>query len=92
MRVYNTPHSYYCGVDLHARSLIVNILDDKGRTRLEQDLPASSPMLSQLTSSLKGSFCQPRPPRPGNAWVLESRPVRPLLSIQAMKRPYRPQI
>jgi hypothetical protein len=61
MRVYKTPHSYYCGVDLHARSLIVNILDDKGRTRLEQDLPASSPMLSQLTSSLKGSFCQRAP-------------------------------
>jgi hypothetical protein len=41
MRVYKTQHSYYCGVDLHARSLFVNVLDDKGRTRLEQDLPAS---------------------------------------------------
>ena len=30
MRVYNTPHAYYCGVDLHARSLYVNVLDDKG--------------------------------------------------------------
>jgi transposase len=41
MRVYTTPHAYYCGVDLHARSLYVNVLDDKGTTRLEQDLPAS---------------------------------------------------
>jgi transposase len=41
MRPYTTPHAYYCGVDLHARSLFVHILDDKGRTRLEADLPAN---------------------------------------------------
>jgi len=41
MRVYKAQHSYYCGVDLHARSLFVNILDDTGKTRLAQDLPAS---------------------------------------------------
>ena len=41
MRVYKTQHQYYCGVDLHARSLFVNVLDDKGTTRFEQDLPAS---------------------------------------------------
>jgi transposase len=41
MRTYNTQHLHYCGVDLHARSLFVNVLDDKGCTRLEQDLPAS---------------------------------------------------
>ena len=41
MRVYKNQHAFYCGVDLHARSLFVNILDATGRTRLEQDLPAS---------------------------------------------------
>ena len=41
MRAYNTRHAYYCGVDLHARSLFVHVLDDAGQTRLEQDLPAS---------------------------------------------------
>ncbi len=41
MRPYTTQHTYYCGVDLHARSLFVNVLDDKGKTRLEQELPAS---------------------------------------------------
>jgi transposase len=41
MRTYNTPHAYYCGVDLHARTLYVHVLDDKGVTRLEQELPAS---------------------------------------------------
>ena len=41
MRPYTTTHAYYCGVDLHARSLFAHVLDDKGATRLEQDLPAS---------------------------------------------------
>jgi transposase len=41
MRPYTTTHAYYCGVDLHARSLFVHVLDDKGVTRLERDLPAS---------------------------------------------------
>ncbi len=27
MRVYNQPHAYYCGVDLHARSLFLNVLE-----------------------------------------------------------------
>jgi hypothetical protein len=38
---YNQPHRYYCGVDLHARTLFVHILDDTGTTRLEQKLAAS---------------------------------------------------
>ena len=41
MHMDKTQHSYYCGVDLHARSLFVNVLDDTGKTRLAQDLPAS---------------------------------------------------
>jgi transposase len=38
--VYNQPHRFYCGVDLHARSLFTHVLDHKGRTVFEQDLPA----------------------------------------------------
>jgi hypothetical protein len=41
MRPYTQQHAYYCGVDLHARTLFVHVLDDKGVTRLEQELPAS---------------------------------------------------
>ena len=37
---YNTQHKFYCGVDLHARSMFVHILDHKGKTVFEQDLPA----------------------------------------------------
>jgi len=32
MRTYNQSHAYYCGVDLHARTLFVNVLDHKGQT------------------------------------------------------------
>ena len=41
MRVYTTPHTHYCGLDLHARSLFVHVLDHNGHTRLERDIPAS---------------------------------------------------
>src|SRR5580704_7164038 len=40
MRFYNTQHSYYCGVDLHARSMFTHILDQEGKTVFERDLPA----------------------------------------------------
>jgi len=40
MRFYNTPQAYYCGVDLHARSMFTHILDAQGATVFERDLPA----------------------------------------------------
>jgi transposase len=40
MRFYNRQHQYYCGVDLHARSMFTHILDAQGQTVLERNLPA----------------------------------------------------
>jgi len=40
MRFYKTQHSYYCGIDLHARSMFTHILDHEGKTVFERDLPA----------------------------------------------------
>jgi hypothetical protein len=37
---YNQPHQFYAGVDLHARSMFVHILSNKGKTVFERDLPA----------------------------------------------------
>ena len=42
MRCYNQPHRFYCGVDLHARSLYTHVLDAAGQTLLDRDLPASA--------------------------------------------------
>jgi hypothetical protein len=37
---YNQAHSYYAGVDRHARSLFLHVLNARGKTVFEQDLPA----------------------------------------------------
>jgi hypothetical protein len=37
---YSQQHRFYCGVDLHARSMYVHVLDANGKTRFEDDLPA----------------------------------------------------
>lgn len=41
MRYYKTSHSHYCGVDLHARTLFVHVLDASGNTLFEHNLNAS---------------------------------------------------
>ena len=40
MRFYPHQHAYYCGVDLHARSMFVHVLDQHGQHLFEKDLPA----------------------------------------------------
>gem|GEM_PF-2801009 len=36
MRTYKTTHAYYCGIDLHARSLYIHILR-------RDEMPTSEP-------------------------------------------------
>jgi transposase len=40
MRCYTGQHRFYVGVDLHARSMYIHVLDHQGKTVFEQDLPA----------------------------------------------------
>lgn len=40
MRFFTEPHQHYCGVDLHARSMYVCVLDQQGAVQLHRDLPA----------------------------------------------------
>src|SRR5262245_48262385 len=40
MRFYNQVHRFYCGVDLHARSLAVCILDQAGAVVFADNLAA----------------------------------------------------
>ena len=37
MRFYNLQHKYYCGIDLHARSMYICILDQEGNTVLHKN-------------------------------------------------------
>ena len=42
MRFYNTPHKHYCGVDLHARSLYLCIINREGVVLLHRSLPCDA--------------------------------------------------
>src|SRR5262245_3450732 len=41
MRFYTKQHPFYCGIDLHARTMYVCILDQAGATRLHRNMPAT---------------------------------------------------
>ena len=40
MRFYTAHHQFYCGIDLHARSIYVCIMDQSGRILVHKNLPA----------------------------------------------------
>ena len=40
MRFYTGQHRFYCGVDLHARTLSLHVLDAHGQTALERTIAA----------------------------------------------------
>jgi len=39
MRFYNAQHRFYCGIDLHARTIHLCILDHAGAVVLDKKLP-----------------------------------------------------
>jgi hypothetical protein len=47
MRFYNQQHRFYCGVDLHARTLSLCILDAGGQTVLQTTIAAHPTTLRQ---------------------------------------------
>jgi len=40
MRMYNQAHRFYCGIDLHTRTIYLCILDHAGQIVLHHDVPA----------------------------------------------------
>jgi hypothetical protein len=40
MRFYNQPHQFYCGVDLHARTMYLCVFNHAGQKRLHQEVPS----------------------------------------------------
>ena len=42
MRFYNRQHQFYCGIDLHARSMYLCIRDQGGAVLLHKNLPAEA--------------------------------------------------
>jgi transposase len=53
MRFYNQPHAFYCGVDLHARTLAVCILDHAGAVVFEGNLAAEAGTFRQAIAPFR---------------------------------------
>ncbi len=56
MNFYNNTHPYYCGIDLHARSLYVCILDQEGKTCVHKEISARSELLQALLEPYIGNI------------------------------------
>ena len=56
MNFYNNTHPYYCGIDLHARSLYVCIIDQAGITGLHKEISASPDNLHKLLDPYIGDI------------------------------------
>ncbi len=48
MNFYNNTHPYYCGIDLHAKSLYVCIIDQEGEIYLHKEIPAAPDRLQKI--------------------------------------------
>ena len=65
MRFYTTQHAFYCGVDLHARTMYVCVLDQAGEVRVHRNLPtrpdaflkAVEPFREDLVVGVECLFC-----------------------------------
>ena len=65
MRFYTSQHAFYCGVDLHARTMYVCVLDAAGEVRLHRNLPcrpdallrAIAPFREDLVVGVECLFC-----------------------------------
>ena len=55
MRFYTTQHPFYCGIDLHARSMYVCIVNQDGEIRLHRNMQAApEPFLTAVAPSRVG--------------------------------------
>ena len=41
MRFYNRQHQYYCGIDLHVKTMYVCILDTAGQVLVHRNVPST---------------------------------------------------
>jgi len=65
MKVHTNQHSYYCGIDLHARKMYVCIINDKGDVKIQKNIPTDadelialiSPFLADILVGVEGVFC-----------------------------------
>ena len=61
MRFYNQQHGYYCGVDLHARSMFTHVLDHGGATVFARNLAADPRVFLEAVAPPRYSPSRGRP-------------------------------
>lgn len=55
MKFYTRQHHYYCGIDLHARSMYVCILDSKSHVKFHKNIKTSPGDLMKALHNLSNS-------------------------------------
>lgn len=50
MRFYNRPHTYYCGIDLHVKTMYVCILDGAGQVLVHRHVPSTPAALLEVVA------------------------------------------
>lgn len=50
MRFYNRPHRFYCGIDLHAKTMFVVVMDHAGEILLERNIKTDPKVFLELLS------------------------------------------
>ena len=56
MRFYQQQHGFYCGIDLHARTMHVCVVDADGRTREHVNLPCDAGRFLKLIEPFRGQL------------------------------------
>ena len=57
MRFYNQPHRFYCGVDLHARTMYLCILDSAGQVVFDKNLVAEPDAFLKAVAPFRDGKC-----------------------------------
>ena len=48
MRFYNRQHTYYCGIDLHVKTMYVCILDGGGQVLVHRNVPSTPAAFQEM--------------------------------------------
>ena len=81
MRFYTQQHPFYCGIDLHARTMYLCILDQAGETLLHRNMTATpEALLTASPPTASRSSWRPHACVPGTGLLTSARTTGSLLS------------
>ncbi len=56
MQFYNTQHQFYCGIDLHARSMYVCILNQEGEIVIHRNMKTDPAALLKVIAPYRADL------------------------------------